>query len=129
MNLQKRFLLAGVFSVLVLTLACSRSNNWENYNLAGRDAYKRGDFAEAEKQWLAARASAEKLGSQDARLAATLSNLAEVYRAQGKYSESEELNRRALAIWEKDLGKPEDPGVAQALNSLALTYGAQGRHA
>ena len=127
MNSQKSIRLAGVLLILVFTQACSRSNNWENYNQAGKEAYGRGDFAEAEKQWLAARSAGERFGSQDPRLAATLSNLAELYRSQGRYSEAAELNQRALSIWEKDLGKTDDPIVAQALNSLALTYGAQGR--
>ena len=128
MNSQKRVLLAGMFLIFIFTQACSKSNNWEDYNQAGKYAYERGDYIEAEKQWLAALAAAEKFRSHDARLAATLSNLAELYRAQGRYSEAAELNQRALTIWEKDLGKSDDPNVAKALNSLALTYGAQGRN-
>lgn len=127
MNLQKRFLAVGVFSILALTTACSRSNNWETYNLAGKEAYERRDFPEAEKQWQAARAAVEKLGPQDPRRAAILSNLAELYRIQGRYAEAEDFNERALAIWQKNLGNTDDPNVAQALNSLALTYGAQGK--
>lgn len=128
MNPRKRLLLGGVLLILIVAPACSNGKNWERHNQAGKYAFDRGDYAEAEKQWLAARADAEKLGVQDARLAATLSNLAELYRNQGKYPEADELNRRALEIWGKNLDKPDDPNVAQALNSLALTYGAQGRY-
>jgi len=52
-------------------------------------------------------------------LPASLNNLAELYREQGKYSEAEPLYRRALAILEKTLG-PEHPKVATVLENLAI---------
>ncbi len=57
-----------------------------------------------------------------------LNNLAELYRAQGKYAEAEPLYKRALAIRENALG-PHHQDVATSLNNLALLYRAQGRHA
>ncbi len=58
----------------------------------------------------------------------SLNNLAELYRAQGRYAEAEPLYRRALAIVEKALG-PEHPHVAANLNNLAGLYQAQGHYA
>ena len=68
------------------------------------------NYPEAEKQWSAALKEAEGFGPQDPRLATTLNNLGEVYRAQAKYAEGEPLYKRALAIREKALG-PEHPDV------------------
>ncbi len=45
-------------------------------------------------------------------------SLAELYRAQGKYTEAEPLYQRALAIVEKALG-PEHPQVATVLGNYA----------
>ncbi len=49
---------------------------------------------------------------------ASLNNLAEIYRAQGKYAEAEPLYQRSLAIREKALG-PEHPDVATSLENYA----------
>ena len=61
-------------------------------------------------------------------LAATLNNLAELYKEEGRYGDAEPLYKRALATWKKALG-PNHPDVAQSLNNLADLYSAQGRHA
>ena len=58
------------------------------------------------------------LGPEHPDLAIELNNLAEVYRAQGRYSGAEPLHKRALAIWEKALG-PEHPHVATSLGNYA----------
>ena len=49
-------------------------------------------------------------------MAIALSNVAELYRTQGKYVEAVPLFKRALAIREKALG-PEHPHVAQSLEN------------
>ena len=60
-------------------------------------------------------------------VAQTLNNIALVYSTQGKYSEAEELYKRALAIREHSLGESH-PDVAQTLNNLARVYRDQGRY-
>jgi len=65
------------------------------------------------------------LGPEHPMVAATLHNLASVYRNNGDYAKAESLHQRALATWEKTLG-PEDPNVAVALNSLGILYRAKG---
>ena len=64
----------------------------------------------------------------DVILAATLNDLAELCKEEGRYADAEPLYKRALATWKKALG-PDHPDVAQSLNNLADLYSAQGRHA
>ncbi len=101
---------------------------WDSYIAAGKAAYSRGDYAEAEKQNQAALNVSEGFGSQDPRLATSLNNLAVIYVAQGRYAVAESLHKRSLAIREKALG-PEHPDAAQSLNNLAELYRTQGRYA
>ncbi len=67
------------------------------------------------------------LGAEHPSVATTLSNLAELYKAQGRYEEAEPLYKRSLEISEKVLGA-EHPDVATTLSNLALLYEAQGRY-
>jgi tetratricopeptide (TPR) repeat protein len=60
-------------------------------------------------------------------VAGSLNNLAELYQAQGKYSQAEPLYQRSLAIVERAVG-PEHPNVATSLNNLARLYQAQGKY-
>jgi tetratricopeptide (TPR) repeat protein len=60
-------------------------------------------------------------------MAATLNNMAELYREQGKDEEAEPLYQRAIRIWEASVG-PEHLSTAQGLNNLALIYSAQGKY-
>jgi tetratricopeptide (TPR) repeat protein len=64
----------------------------------------------------------------DVILAATLNNLAELYKEEGRYADAEPLYKRVLAINEKALG-PDHPSVALALNDLAELYKEEGRYA
>ncbi len=95
-----------------------RSVSWESNNEAGREAYRQGNYAEAEKQWLVALQEAEKFGPEDPRLATSLNNLVELYHDQGKYTVAELLYKRLLTISEKALGA-EHPDVAQTLENYA----------
>jgi tetratricopeptide (TPR) repeat protein len=52
------------------------------------------------------------LGPDHPDVAASLNNLAELYRAQGQYAQAEPLYKRSLAIVEKALG-PDHPNVAR----------------
>ena len=83
-------------------------DRWETFVTAGAEAYQQGNYAEAEKSWLAALKEAQEFRPADPRLATSLDNLAALYNAQGKYAEAEPLHKRALAIFEKALG-PEHP--------------------
>ena len=66
------------------------------------------------------------LGPEHPSVAKGLNNLAELYRAQGRYTEAEPLHERSLAIREKALG-PEHPDVATSLENYAGLLRATGR--
>ena len=85
--------------------------------------------AEAEPLYKRALAIKEKdLGPEHPLVAASLNNLAKLFKAQGRHAEAEPLHMRALTIREKVLG-PEHPSVATNLNNLAELYRDQGRYA
>ena len=118
---------------LVLEIGLSTSGpsplrSWEEYNAAGAEALEQGNYAEAERQFLAAVQESENFAPQDPVLAMSLNNLAEAYRAQGKYAQAEPLYRRALSIDEKVLGLGH-PDTATDLNNLATLYFNQDRYA
>ena len=94
---------------------------------AGISAYRQGKFAEAEKQWTAGLEVAKSFGTHDPRYATSLSNLANLYRALGRYGDAAPLYKRSIRIMEKTLG-PEHRLVATSLNNLAELYRTQGRY-
>jgi tetratricopeptide (TPR) repeat protein len=64
---------------------------WATYIGEGEKAYQQGNYAEAEKQYVAALREAERFGPGDRRLATTLSSLGRLYRNQDRYAEAEPL--------------------------------------
>lgn len=66
------------------------------------------------------------LGKDHPDTATSLNNLAELLCNKGDYSGAEPLYRRALAIYEKDLG-PEHPNVATVQENMAGMYRKMGR--
>ena len=114
---KTRWLLAGVLCLALLPpTTYAQDTKWEKSTAAGTKAYQQGDYVEAEKQFKTAISEAGKFGEQDQRLAASLNNLAELYRTQGNYAQAEPLYKRSLAIYEKALG-PEHPDVAMSLEN------------
>ncbi|MCP4350132.1 MAG: tetratricopeptide repeat protein [Desulfobacterales bacterium] len=91
--------------------------------------YNQGRYKEAIFPAKRALAIREKtLGPEHPYVAASLNNLAELYRRLGNYTKAETLSKRALAIWEKVRG-PEHPNVATSLNNLTLIYMSLGNYA
>jgi tetratricopeptide (TPR) repeat protein len=103
------------------------AKGWEELNKAGLAAYGEKDYAEAEKQLLAALGEAEKFAIDDTRLTLSLNNLTEIYRVQAKYVDAEPYIKRSLENAEKIYG-PEHSNVAANLNNLAGNYRAQGMY-
>jgi len=99
---------------------------WEEHHQAGLKAYRTKNYSEAEKQLKAALVETKPFSSDDPRLTLTLSNLAEVYRFQSKYSEATPYLQRLVNISETNFG-PDHPNVAAHLNNLAENYRAQGK--
>ena len=123
---KAKWLLVGLVCLALWAVhACAQGGQWESDMAAGVAAYQQGNYAEAEKQWVAAVKEAEGFGPQDPRLATSINRLGDVHLHQRRYAEAEPLLKRALAIREKALG-PKHPDVAMSLNNLALLYKAQG---
>jgi tetratricopeptide (TPR) repeat protein len=70
----------------------------------------------------------EVLGEKHPLYAASLNNLAELYREMVDHARAEPLYRQALAIWKEALGE-KHPLYATSLNNLALLYQAMGDYA
>ena len=67
----------------------------------------------------------KSLGPEHLYVAATLSSLAALYHAQGRYGEELPLYQRAIAITEKTRG-PNHLDLCKPLQGLALLYHQQG---
>jgi CHAT domain-containing protein/Tfp pilus assembly protein PilF len=88
-----------------------------------------GDYAAALVEAQKAEALAKaRFGIAHANYGVALYNLGSLYRTLGKYSDAEELFKRALEVKEKAIGT-DNPDVADTLNSLAAVYQNQGRYA
>ncbi len=89
---KTKWLLVGLVCLALWPAhAFAQGGQWNTLNAAGIEAYQRGDYAEAEKQWSAALKEAEGFGPQDPRLATSLKDLAGLYHDQGRYAEAEPL--------------------------------------
>ena len=88
----------------------------------GFQAVKQARYTEAEALFKRSIEILEqRLGQEHLNVAITISNLAAVYRQEGKIDEAVSLYRRALSIFEKRLGM-DHPKVIVALNTLASTF-------
>ncbi|MBE9117333.1 tetratricopeptide repeat protein [Lusitaniella coriacea LEGE 07157] len=67
-----------------------------------------------------------RFGSNHSSTAISLNNLAELYRAMGRYSKAETLYKRSLHICEIQFG--DHPLTATSLNNLGLLYKFMGRY-
>lgn len=105
----------------------AQESAWEMHTEDGLEALREGKYSEAEHLFSLAVTEAEKLGPSDARLTDSLNHLAEVYKQEGKYAESELAIKRAITIKEHTLG-PDDPSVATSLNVLGAIYFQQRKY-
>jgi tetratricopeptide (TPR) repeat protein/CHAT domain-containing protein len=91
------------------------------------DLYKTANqYDQATETYLKAVAIREDLYPNSNGLAETFTNLADVYKAQGKYADAEAPLRRALEIREKNAGANGD-AVVLALNNLAAVLNSEGK--
>ena len=122
-----------IFHALLMTaMVCSTTTGqaqqrgagieWETLNQEVMELYRTGQYDRALKVAEAAlRVAEQNVGPDHPDVAASLNNLAELYRIQGDYAKAEPLHKRALAITEKALG-PDHPDVATSLENLAKLY-------
>jgi tetratricopeptide (TPR) repeat protein len=101
------------------------TGRWRSHKTAGKKAFQAGNYNEAEQHFSTALKHIDALGTGNTRAAATLNNLALVYKKQGKYGKAEICLRRSLRIYESVM--PEHAHVASVLTNLAGVYHAQGK--
>src|SRR5437660_8595678 len=99
----------------------STLETWQANQQAAAAASKRAHFAEAEKLLVANEKLAETLPPKDARLPRSLFELAQIYRAEGKYSDALPLYERALQIYIRIYGA-ESTELADTLDGEAELY-------
>lgn len=86
------WLWACIWCLIVWTTPARAS--WEAYQQAGEAAYGRGDYATAQRMFLAAVRKARHFGPQDPRLDVSLNKLALLRVARGAHSKAREQARR-----------------------------------
>ncbi|MDF5710761.1 MAG: tetratricopeptide repeat protein [Nostoc sp. S4] len=90
--------------------------------------YSQGLYQQAEPWYKLCKDIAENvLGLEHPNVAASLNNLAELYRYTARYGEAEPLYQQALELTKRLLGD-DHPDIATSLNNLALLYESTGRY-
>jgi tetratricopeptide (TPR) repeat protein len=90
--------------MLALSTISAAQDSWKATEEAAARAGESAHFDEAEELLSENLKFAETLGPKDPRRPRTLFDLAEVYRAEGKYSEALPLYERALQIYTRVFG-------------------------
>lgn len=98
------------------------------HQIAGDQAFTQKDYVEAEKQYKAAIAEAEKAGPENGMVIIALHYLAQVYSAQQRDDEAEAILKRRLAMAEK-IWVQEPKLLAAAYDDLAIFYLTKNRPA
>lgn len=125
---MKIFILSFVIIFLSYGKYVYASTEWDRLNDKVGSLYQQGDYAGAIVIEKKTHQMAEReFGPDHSNVAASLNNLAEIYRAQGQYALARPLLKRALLINDKVLG-PNHIDVAMNLNNFALLLHAQGQH-
>jgi tetratricopeptide (TPR) repeat protein len=107
--------------LLVISAECAVQDSWKTTEAAAAKASKAAQFAEAEKLLVANLKYSETLTAKDPRRPRTLFDLAEVYRAEGKYNDAFPLYERALQIYTALYGQ-EATEIADTLDGEAELY-------
>ena len=115
----RRSLFVITCATVTLLTACERLPLWRTYSAEGLEAFANGDVARAEHFLAAAVRDAERHGSNDFRVAITLTILAGYYRTLERYSEAEPLYERALSVAESRWA-PNHPRIAHVLENYSL---------
>ena len=114
-----------VFAVLTCVATLGRADSsiatWKNTEDAAEAASKLGHYREAEALLIRNRKFAETFPPKDARLPRTLFDLAQIYRAEGKYSEALPIYERLRQIYQ-DLYGPRSPELASTLDGEGELY-------
>src|SRR5260370_34251735 len=97
---QRKFMRATLAaSLFLIATATTAQDSWKVTEMAAAKAAKQAHFAETERLLTTNLKVAEKLSPKDTRLPRTLLDLAEIFRAAGKYSEAFTDYERALQAY------------------------------
>ena len=126
---MRQQILSGLLIILGVGAVQAQTASWQKHMLAGRKAFEKLRFSEAERNFGEALRAAEHSGvqGQDLRIAESLDGMAELYLAEGKVPAAEPLFQRSLALREKSLG-PSHLDLAKSVDALADLYERQGKH-
>jgi len=106
-------------ALLYVAFSCASSlETWQKTEDSALAATKAAHFLDAEKLLLANQKLCETFPPEDARIPRTLFDLAQVYRAEGKYSEAFPVYERAVQIYTTLYG-PQSEELAFTLNGEA----------
>jgi tetratricopeptide (TPR) repeat protein len=117
-NIPWRWAVAVLWLTCSITGVCAQEQPWERVTNAGLEAFDRGDYAEAARQFEAALTIAGTFAPDDPRVSRGLMNLAIVYHTQGQYTQAERFYQRTLVLEERILG-PEHPQLVEVLEGYA----------
>lgn len=95
--------------------------NWTLHCQKGVAAYKELRYGDADREFRAALAEAEKFGPDDVRLAQTLTNLGVLLEFRGHLDKAQPLFERAVKIKQKTLG-PFNTDTVDSASSLCIFY-------
>src|SRR4051794_38119701 len=110
--------------VLSSILSARQVDYAEQFASAGRELLRQGSFSEAQATFWAGMESTELNGAQRLRLVANLNSVALMYRAAGRFRESEALFLKILTLWARDR-LPPDKYESTVLLGLAALYQSQ----
>src|SRR5260370_6088307 len=98
---QRQFMRATLAASLffISTATAAAQDSWKVTEMAAAKAAKQAHFAETERLLTTNLKVAEKLSPKDPRLPRTLLDLAQIFRAQGKYSDEFPDYERALHVY------------------------------
>jgi tetratricopeptide (TPR) repeat protein len=113
-----KLVIAPALCLIIASAVLAQSDKWNELNHKVAKLSKQGKYTEANEIAEKALEVAENtFGPDHPNTAASLNNLAELYRVQGRYAEAEPLYKRALPIYVKALGA-DHPTVAKVLGNL-----------
>lgn len=118
----------SLWCLIGLAPAGCGGSDWESTMAGGRQALARGDYAEAERLFLAASDRASRFEAGDARPALTWYQLAQAEQAQRKFDRAELHYGQALTRLQQVKGEAH-PEVAAVLNNLGVLHRIHGQYA
>jgi tetratricopeptide (TPR) repeat protein len=115
----------GVSAVWAICIAV-QSIPYYTHISNGKDAFKKGSYAQAETDFKAAIKDQQSFGGADRLRANAMNNLAELYRAQGRYPEAEDIYSQVVVMTKK-LGERQEV-YPVSLSNLANVYRDEGKY-